>query len=513
MEDMVMHKQIARMAAVALLVLLAAVGASAQSSGGSLAYGSAQVGTLSQSAPLVFYSFQATAGDLIAVDVLSLTPSLNPSVSLLSPTQQQIAANDNNPLTSGALDAHLSWRLDADGTYALLVGGVAGSTGDFVIKLNGQLAGAPVALQPGSATAADFNTNPQVQVFSIPADPAGATALELAADPAGFAFNGRVFGPNGGLLAAFTGLPGAILTLPQGAGSATLVLEPASTESTGVVRLATGGASTGGPAAQSTLRPAATQPSITGPAPSDFCNVSSGGTVNLRSGPGTNFGVVGQLNPGTFLPVQGVSPDRGWYAVTFNNQMVWVSNTVVALNGPCSNLPTVQGPAIQPPGPTFTPTGSGTVMPPTATLAVTATATQPGPTLAPTDAPPTTGPTSAPTAPPDSDYQVQLDRNNGGSFTQVISYPEGDTTDRISARVSNFDSVNTFARFNVTLVCSGTGTEFVRWGENQNTNVQCGGNLELTFTNDSNQRFLNVTLPGGSGPAYVSYTLVFVKVG
>jgi uncharacterized protein YraI len=509
MEEIVMHKQFARIAAVALLVLLAAVGASAQSSGGSLAYGSAQVGTLSQSAPLVFYSFQASAGDLIAVDVLSLTPSLNPSVSLLGPTQQQIAANDNNPLTSGALDAHLSWRLDANGTYALLVGGVAGSTGDFVIKLNGQAGGAPVALQSGGATSADFNTNAQAQVFSIPADPAGPTALELAADPVGFAFNGRVFGPNGGLLAAFTGLPGATLTLPQGIGSATLVLEPASTESTGVVRLATGGASTGGPAVQATLRPVATQPAITGPAPTDFCNVSSGGTVNLRSGPGTNFGVVGQLNPGNFLPVQGVSPDRGWYAVTFNNQMVWVSNTVVALNGPCSNLPTVQGPAIQPPGPTFTPTGTGTVGQPTSTLAVTATATEPGPTLAPTDVPPT----SAPTAPPDSDHQVQLDRNNGGSFSQVISYPDGDTTDRVTARVTNFDSITTSARFNVTLVCSGTGTEYVRWGENQNANLQCGGNLELFFTNDSNQRFLNITLPSGSGPAYVNYTLVFVKVG
>ena len=53
----------------------------------------------------------------------------------------------------------------------------------------------------------------------------------------------------------------------------------------------------------------------------------------------------------------------------------------------------------------------------------------------------------------------------------------------------------------------------MRWGENLNTNAQCGGNLELIFTNDSNQRFLNVTLPSGSGSAYVNYTLVFVKVG
>ena len=455
-----MHNKLIRIALLlTLLMLVAAVGVSAQG-GGSLVYGSAQVGTLSQSAPLVFYSFPATAGDLIAVDVLSLTPGFDPSVSLLSPSQQQIAANDNNPQAGGALDAHLSRRLESDGVYALLVGGVNGSTGDFVIKLNGQPAGAPTTLPLGVPSVADFTLNPQAQVINIPADPGASTQLELSADPSTFPFIARVFGPDGALLASLTGLPQSSLSLPPGTGNTTLVLQPLSPESLGIVRLATGGASTSssGPA-----QPAPTQPIVTGPAPTGFCNVSSGGTVNLRSGPGTNFGTVGQLNPGTFLPVVGVSTDRGWYAVTYNNQQVWVSNTVVVLNGPCSNLPTVQGPAIQPPGPTFTPTGTGTQAQATSTLAVTTTATQPGPTqpgptLTSTPPAPTLTPTtSAPVAPPDNDYQVQLDRNNGGSFSQVISYPDGDTSDRISVRVANFDSVNTFARFNVTLVCSGTG--------------------------------------------------------
>ncbi|HYO87276.1 MAG TPA: PPC domain-containing protein, partial [Candidatus Limnocylindrales bacterium] len=121
-----MRKKLSPIVLLTLFMLLAAVGVSAQA-GGSLVYGSAQVGTISPTAPLVFYSFPASAGDLIAVDVLSLTPGFDPSVSLLSPAQQQIAANDNNPLT-GAQDAHLSRRLDADGVYALLVGGVNNST-------------------------------------------------------------------------------------------------------------------------------------------------------------------------------------------------------------------------------------------------------------------------------------------------------------------------------------------------------------------------------------------------
>ncbi|HYO88826.1 MAG TPA: SH3 domain-containing protein, partial [Candidatus Limnocylindrales bacterium] len=381
---------------------------------------------------------------------------------------------------------------------ALLVGGVNNSTGDFVIKLNGQPAGAPLSLPPGTPSVADFTANPQAQVISIAADPSAVTLLELAADPATFAFTARLFGPDGALLASLTGLPGATLSLPPGTGNAILVLGPSSSESLGAVRLASGGAST-----SSSLPPAATQV-ISGPAPTNFCNLSSGGSVNLRSGPGTNFGIVGQLTPGTFLPVVGLSPDRGWYAATYNNQQVWASNSVTVLNGPCSNLPTIQPPA--------GPAQATTVPQPTAGVAVTETVTPMADLVAPTQA--FASPTAPPqVAPPDNDYQVQLDRNNGGSFSQAISYPDGDTSDRIIVSVANFDSVNNFAQFNVTLVCNGTGAEFVRWGENLNTNTQCGGNLTLTLNNESNQRFLNVTLPSGSGPALVNYTLVFVKVG
>ena len=485
-----------------LLCALVVVGSGvAAQSGGSLAYGSAQVGTISAASPLVFFSFPGTAGDLVAIEVLSLTPGFDPGVSLLSPSQQPIAANDNDSNTPGALDSRLARRLDSSGTYALLVGGSNGTTGDFLIRLNGLQAGDPAVLPPGSAAVADFTTSPLPQAVAIPVDPAAPMVLTLTADPATFAYSAQVYGPDGALLGLVTGAPQTSFALPSVPGMAVLLLQPANPDSTGSVQISTGGAATNGSA------PATPVPA--GNAPANICTVSSNGSVNLRSGPGTNYGTVGTLSPGIFLPVQGISPDRGWYAVTYNGAQAWASATVTVLNGPCANLSTIQPPAAPP-----------TVAPgqPTATAIglVTATVTPVADTQPPTQAGATatlaaTAP--PPVAPPDNDYQVQLDRNNGGSFSQQISYPDGDRSDRITVSVSNFDSVNTFAQFAVTLVCTGTGTEFVRWGENQSQNLACGQNLVLTLNNESNQRFLNVTLPDGSGPALVNYTLVFVKVG
>ncbi len=324
------------------LVLSVGVGVASAQTAGTLAYGSAQVGTVSAALPLVFYTFPASAGDLVAVDVIALTPGFDPSVSLLNPSQQPIAANDNDPARPGALDARLTRRLDANGAYALLIGGVNGTTGDFLIKLNGLAAGNPPALPPGSAAVADFTASPLPQFIAIPADPAAPVTITLSADPSSFAFAAQVFGPDGALIGHVDGAPQASLTVPAASGSAVLVLQPTNPDATGRVQISTGGALPGGslPGPVATQEPGA-------PPPADICTVSSGGSVNLRSGAGTGFPTVGTLNPGTFLTVQGVSPDRGWYAVAFNGQQAWVSGTVVSLNGPCGNLPTVQPPAGQ----------------------------------------------------------------------------------------------------------------------------------------------------------------------
>jgi hypothetical protein len=110
----------------------------------------------------------------------------------------------------------------------------------------------------------------------------------------------------------------------------------------------------------------ATQPQLVAPAP-----------VNIRSGPGLDFEVIGTLNPNVDRPIIGRNGDASWWQITITDEKSgWVSNTVVTtrntndvplVNSPVSRAPAAPAPAqaaasSPPPAPEapqyqFTPTG------------------------------------------------------------------------------------------------------------------------------------------------------------
>lgn len=53
------------------------------------------------------------------------------------------------------------------------------------------------------------------------------------------------------------------------------------------------------------------------------------GTVNLRSGPGTTFAIVGSLSPNQPLPITGRNADSSWWQVQTATGPAWVANSVV----------------------------------------------------------------------------------------------------------------------------------------------------------------------------------------
>jgi uncharacterized protein len=69
--------------------------------------------------------------------------------------------------------------------------------------------------------------------------------------------------------------------------------------------------------------------------PADFAAVegpavfTGSGLANLRSGPGTQFAVVGQMQPGEGLPVIGSNVDRTWWQVQTPDGPAWVADSVV----------------------------------------------------------------------------------------------------------------------------------------------------------------------------------------
>ena len=50
--------------------------------------------------------------------------------------------------------------------------------------------------------------------------------------------------------------------------------------------------------------------------------------TNIRSGPGTNFAVVGQMQPGDQLPILGSNADRTWWQVETADGPAWVAASV-----------------------------------------------------------------------------------------------------------------------------------------------------------------------------------------
>jgi hypothetical protein len=204
--------------------------------------------------------------------------------------------------------------------------------------------------------------------------------------------------------------------------------------------------------------------------------------------------------------VIGINAARSWYAIDYNGQTGWVFADVVTISGPCDNLPIIEsgGPGV--PTLAVTATASSTLDPnvtPTATATATATvegATEPPPTATYTA-------TSAQEAPPDSNtFRFDVDRDNGGTFSEVISYPGGDTSDRVEVHVNL--SQNTSRVVNLTLTCSGTGTENVRFTRISPNAQQyvCGDTITYRYAHPDSTQPYYVFIPSGS-TSYVNYTL------
>ena len=80
----------------------------------------------------------------------------------------------------------------------------------------------------------------------------------------------------------------------------------------------------------------ATQPSLT--------VVSDLGYVNVRSGPGVEYGQLATLASGTRVVVTGRSADGTWWQITFSGKTGWVFGQLTHFDGDLSQVPVVTSP-------------------------------------------------------------------------------------------------------------------------------------------------------------------------
>ena len=77
--------------------------------------------------------------------------------------------------------------------------------------------------------------------------------------------------------------------------------------------------------------------------------------MNVRSGPGTFYDIIGQLFPGDVRPALGISPGREWIQILFEGGIGWVYASYIAISG--GELQVVEAP------PTPTPLVTNTIDP------------------------------------------------------------------------------------------------------------------------------------------------------
>jgi uncharacterized protein YgiM (DUF1202 family) len=100
--------------------------------------------------------------------------------------------------------------------------------------------------------------------------------------------------------------------------------------------------------------------------------------ANLRSGPGVEFQLIGQIEVGTQYPMIGRSAHFPWFLIQLSNTQGWVYADLVKVTGNPNGAPITEGEIT--PGPSLTPSPSATLGPQSIPAAITA--TSPAPTAA-----------------------------------------------------------------------------------------------------------------------------------
>jgi len=427
----------------------------------------------------------------------------------------QIAFNGDDALTPFAGDARITYRIVQQGAYSILLSGSNGTQGAYTLTLRATPPSISTALT--ASTTINIPPGAPTQHYSITANPNGSTPITVQSLTAGFNFRAQLWDSNANTLALVNGgIEGATLTVPAGTATYELLVSSADPSATGQVEISLSG-STSSASTDSTDTSTSTTPPTEAPVSSDPANdpnacVISGANINIRRGPSTAFDPpIGSLN-GDY---NAYGRNNDWYVFNYNGVEGWVYGPVVNLfGGACGSLAFVQGPAL--PAPQTTEESQPPVQAtPVYTPTTQAQATQSQATQPVVQATPSYTPTTAvQTAPIDNEpLDFQIHRDNGGSFSNSISYPEGDYRDRIGTEI-NLDQVNSSRTVLFTLSCSGTGTGNVTFhrGSPNAGSVACGQSISWRFAAPYRTEDFYVQIQSGSA-SYVNYTITATITG
>lgn len=155
--------------------------ASAQG-GGTIGYGSKLFGRLTADTPELAYSFSGTAGDLVEIRARNWVGTVRPAATLLAPDGQTLAASNPDPFAPDPQDATLALVLPQTGVYLLLVSAEAGTSGEFLLTLQGRgpMPSTPLFYGQGVEVAVSLNPQPLYLAFDAQDCPTILTVTNLS---------------------------------------------------------------------------------------------------------------------------------------------------------------------------------------------------------------------------------------------------------------------------------------------------------------------------------------------
>jgi len=513
-------------AIIVLMFVLSSVQVMAQ---GFISYGGAVVSSLNPQAPIAIFTFQGSAGDQVTVQAIGITPELQLNA-IVQSGADVLAVAESDPFTPGSNDARIDLLLPSTNVYVVLISSPAGQAGDFLLKLSGQPLAEKTVITgiPADVPIVAGETS----YYSFTGSPDEPTVLSLTALTPDLQFL-AVIRDNNGQIVGTTAGSSSIVSV-AGLGPYEISLSGVATSMSGVVNVALANTdtepatepeqATSTPAPQTTAPPPLVTEEVTGdtaPATDGACVASSGGSVNIRSGPTTNNTIIAQMQPGQTYPVTGLSAD--WYQISISGSTGWVFAGVVNTSGDCSAIPTVS-PNTNDPQPTTapqqsTPTYTPSYTPTTGLQQSTPTFTPSyTPTTAPIQSTPTFTPSYTPTeavaqlAPIDArfnnDLNIALDST--ASVLDFVSYPDGDTEDRVRWDITGMNATSTSsggqARLVISVTCFGQNTDQVQFFTGGQT-YTCGQTIvdqDVTFNSKTGS--VVITAIGGTG-TYVQWVL------
>ncbi|MBK8034322.1 MAG: PPC domain-containing protein [Chloroflexi bacterium] len=204
------HPHFSTFAAVLLLtVLLLGPAPNAQAQiGGAIGYGSSVLGNITAAEQSTTYSFSGSVSDFVDVTIHNWTGTFDPLLELVAPNGQALATSSAYPFSDDPLAAQITMFLPQSGIYSLHISGAQGTTGEFILRLQGRTAATMTPLVYGQpvAVSVPINPTPQSYTFTAQTCPTVLTIANLSAgEPFTFPFHIRVRDEIGTEIAQFDG--------------------------------------------------------------------------------------------------------------------------------------------------------------------------------------------------------------------------------------------------------------------------------------------------------------------